>query len=82
MSENKNMHPLRKHLLDQGVIVLGWIRSRGLNERNATQCIYNGEYDEATVEKLREEGLYKYLTKKVKKMIEEHEKAKGGNGNA
>lgn len=82
MAENSNMHPLRKHLLQKGIIVRGWIRSRGLNERNATHCIYNGEYDPETVAKLRKENLYRFLTYKVRDKIEQAEKAREGNGGA
>jgi len=82
MTEIREIHPLKKHLSEQGVVVRGWIRSRGLPENPALQCIYNGIYNADTVAKLRQEGLYQFLTEKVRGMIEAVEKVKGGsNGN-
>lgn len=83
MSEIRELHPLKKHLSREGIVVQGWIRSRGLPKYVALQCIYNGYYHPETIAKLREEDLYKFLTYKVRDRIEQAEKKRGvaANGN-
>lgn len=78
MREESYMHPLTEHLLKtRGMATKGWIRFNGLNVNSAANTIYNGYFDQSTVKKLREDGLYEYLTEKVRQKIEEAEKAKG-----
>lgn len=81
MQSKQESHTLKKHLETKGMIVRGWIRMRGLPVHLAPATIYNGFYHRETVEALREDGLYEYLTPRVRDKIERAETLKGGNSN-
>ena len=82
MAKEIEKHPLTEYLMNErGMLVRGWIRFNKLpNENNALVCIYNGYYDPATVEKLREDGLYDLLYPEIRAKIEEQEAKKEAVG--
>lgn len=74
-------HPLAEHLMkERGMLVRGWLRFNNLHVHVGANCIYNGEYHQPTVEKLREEGLYDLLYPEIRARIEEKEAAKAKDG--
>lgn len=75
-----NMHPLNRHLRQQGMIVTAWIQSRNLPVQQAKNCIYSGIYHAETIDKLKDEGLYHLLTYKVRDKLERIENKRGDNG--
>lgn len=75
MKTAREPHPLRAHLAKKGIIVTGWVRANKLPKQEALNCIYSGIYHAETVKKLREQGLFKYLSYEVKDRIKEKEKS-------